>query len=273
MIKKLVASLLALSLTLAICLIFGGCGGKSNGKNESDSKPRLIIASDEYEPFSYIGENGDYTGIDVELAREACKRIGYTPVFEQIDWSCKDEILSSGKVDCIWGCFSMTGREENYLWAGPYLYSRQVAMVKKDSKINHLSELSGKKISAQIGSKPEAVFLDESNPKNPKVKDVLTFSTMDEVLTAMSKNYVDAAAGHEASLMIFNKTSNNEYRILPESILTVQLGVAFDKNADSKVAQLLTNALNEMKNDGTTERIVKKYGLDEKSSVWGDSEE
>ena len=64
-------------------------------------------------------------GIDVELAREACRRLGYKPVFQKIRWEDKDKLLEEGKVACLWGCFTMTGRKQKYLWAGPYLHSRR----------------------------------------------------------------------------------------------------------------------------------------------------
>lgn len=46
----------------------------------------------------------------------------------------------------------MDGREEEYQLAGPYLYTRRVFVVKKDSDIRDLSDLVGKTIALQAGS-------------------------------------------------------------------------------------------------------------------------
>ena len=50
--------------------------------------------------------------------------MGWTLDFRQISWQEKDQLLADGEVDCLWGSFSMTGREDCYNWAGPYMYSR-----------------------------------------------------------------------------------------------------------------------------------------------------
>ena len=59
------------------------------------------------------------------------------------------------------------------------------------------------------------------------------------------------------------------YRILEESLMSVQLGVAFVKDGDQEMADVLTEALDEMCEDGTTEKIVEKYGLNPQALVWG----
>ena len=83
-----------------------------------------------FDPYSYLDRNGQFAGIDVELATEAFSRLGYTPEFRTISWPDKDNLLSDGTIDCIWSCFSMNGRETKYQWAGPYMYSRQVVAVR-----------------------------------------------------------------------------------------------------------------------------------------------
>lgn len=80
-------------------------------------------------------------------------------MFKRTSWQEKDELLAAGDVDCLWGCFSMTGREELYRWAGPYMYGRHVVVVREESDIYELSDLNGKRVAVQIGSKPEELFL------------------------------------------------------------------------------------------------------------------
>ena len=46
----------------------------------------------------------------MELAEAVCEQLGYTPVFQYIVWDKKDEYLDNGKVDCLWGSFTMNGR-------------------------------------------------------------------------------------------------------------------------------------------------------------------
>ncbi len=119
----------------------------------------FIIGSDNYPPYNYENVDGKPTGIDVDLATEAFRRMGYQAVFTYIDWEEKKELVDSGKIDCIWGSFSIDGREEEYQWAGPYLYSRQVVAVRSDSDIRTLQDLAGKVVAVQSTTKPEELFL------------------------------------------------------------------------------------------------------------------
>ena len=82
----------------------------------AETLPVLVIGSDEYEPYNYVGADGTRQGVDVELATEALRRMGYTAQFQHIVWENKNEYLENGIVDCLWGSFSMNGREDNYTW-------------------------------------------------------------------------------------------------------------------------------------------------------------
>ena len=53
----------------------------------------------------------------------------------------------------------MTGREDKYQWAGPYLYSRQMIVVRSDHDIWKFDDLEGKRIAVQATTKAEDLFL------------------------------------------------------------------------------------------------------------------
>ena len=75
---------------------------------------QIVVGSDSYPPYIYLNNDGVPTGIDVEIATEAFRRMGYAARFETINWEQKTNLVESGAIDCIWGCFSMDGREEGY---------------------------------------------------------------------------------------------------------------------------------------------------------------
>ena len=184
---------------LTCSLMLGGCGVKK--EKEADSElPKIVIGMDYFEPYSYQASDGEYKGIDVELAKEAFRRLGYRPKFENIVWEDKDELLADGTVDCLWSSYSMNGREDKYQWAGPYLYSRQMVVVKNESEIQTLSDLKGKRIAVQATTKAEDLFLHNIKSDLPQMQQVNCFSTTNEIYAALRKSYVDAIAGHEAML-------------------------------------------------------------------------
>lgn len=242
-----------------------GCGTGAK-KDETGEKPKLVIGSDEYEPYIYVNDEGGYSGIDADLAKEACRRMGYDAEFRIIKWDDKDNYLQGGAVDCLWGSFSMNGREDDYTWVGPYMYSKQGVMVLADSDIYALRDLEGKNIAVQASTKPEEIFLNRTCDNIPNVNNLYCFTEMDELFAAMQKGYVDACAGHETALRIFMTNAPGRYRILEESLFTSSIGVAFAKNADGKLPSLLEMTLEEMKRDGTLENIIETYGISSKIS-------
>ena len=232
------------------------CGG-TNAKDSS--LPQLIVGSDTYPPYIYLNNDGVPAGIDVEIATEAFRRMGYAAQFEPIDWEQKTDLVESGTIDCIWGCFSMDGREEVYRWAGPYMVSRQVAAVDADSSIRSLSDLADKTVAVQSTGKPEEIFLSGSDPRIPQTVEVLSIENRSVQYALLSCGYVDAIAAHETGILQYMKDNSVEFRILEEPLLVTGLGAAFAKNDTRGLDSQLTDTLAQMRADGTLEQIVGRY--------------
>ena len=145
--KKRAALLVALSL--AVVTVLAGCGGKDSSKS-ADSKDSAATFEEKKEgatftvgfdqdfpPMGFVGDDGEYTGFDLELAKEVCDRNGWEFNPEPIAWDSKDALLKSGEIDCIWNGFTMNGREDEYTWSEPYLDNQQVFVVRADSGINY----------------------------------------------------------------------------------------------------------------------------------------
>ena len=236
-------------LVLACLIAVGalcGCGARQ----PDTSLPKLLIGSDTYPPYVYMDNNGDITGLDVEIAREALRRMGYQAEFVSIDWERKKELVNKGDIDCIWGCFSMNGREEDYRWAGPYMVSRQVVAVNRHSDIQALEDLAGRSIAVQATTKPESLFLNHTDSRIPEVRALLTVQNRELIFSYLSKGYVDAIAAHEISIVQFMQDYGLEYRILDEPLQVVGLGVAFARSDTRGLDTELNAVLAEMRADG-----------------------
>lgn len=253
----------AISAALFACALLAGCAQApqpSAGSSQGDSSlEQIIVGSDIYPPYFYIDEDGSYTGIDVEILTEACRRAGYKPVFKTIDWEKKKDLLAKGEIDAVMGCFSMTGRESEYQWAGPYMRSRQVVAVAPSSNIKTLADLKGKVVAVQATTKPEAILLDRTTKNIPEVEKVLSFTDRAYIAPALLKGYVDAIAAHETSIIQYEKDYNVELRIIDEPLQVVGLGTAFDASDERGICEKVEAAFDEMRADGSMEQIISKY--------------
>ena len=244
----------------AVVISFCGCGGQADvAESGTGEMPEIVVGSDDYPPYNFEDANGKPTGIDVDLATESFARMGYRAVFKYINWEEKTELVDKGDIDCIWGSFTIDGRENDYNWAGPYMISRQVVAVNEDSDIYALSDLKDKKIAVQSTTKPEGIFTEHKDSRIPQVQEVFSLQNRELIYPFLSKGYVDAVAAHETAILQYMKDYGVKYRILDEPLLVVGLGVAFSKNDDRGLNEKLTETFNEMQEDGTMEEIVGRY--------------
>lgn len=265
-------------LACAAGLIVGCSRRETAGQAEKDDRPVIVVGSDNYPPYNYEDANGLPTGIDVDLATEAFGRMGYRAEFAVIAWEDKKELVESGEIDCIWGSFSIDGREDQYRWTAPYMVSRQVVAVRKDSDIFTLADLAGKRVAVQSTTKPEELFVSHADPRIPALSEVFSLQNRELIYPFLSKGYADAIAAHETAVLQCMSDYHLEYRILEEPLLTVGLGVAFAKDDTRGLEQALSATFEQMREDGTMEEIIGRYleeprrymeGNDDESEIQG----
>lgn len=219
--------------------------------------PVLKIGVDIIRPFFYTNENGNYTGVDAEIATEACRRAGYQPDFIENTWSDRDTYLKSKTVDCLWSAF-IDGQEELYQWSDPYLQSNLRIIVGINSPDRDVATFAGQSgVAVRADSKIEELLLE--NPlKRPSIY-IYSCGTFEMAETAFVKGYVSALGGHELVLQEVIHNYPGQYRFLDGSILNANLGVAFRKDDTSEYCQKINAALNEMREDGTIREITQRY--------------
>ena len=196
----------------------------------------------DFPPMGFVGDDGEYTGFDLELAKEVCDRNGWEFNPEPIAWDSKDALLKSGEIDCIWNGFTMNGREDEYTWSEPYLDNQQVFVVRADSGINSEKDLAGKTVDVQTDSSAEAALKDNTELSS-------TFST--EIIPDYNTGFmnlesgaVDAVAMDIVVAKYQIESRSAEFKILDYEIASEQYGVGFAKGNDAYVAA-----------------AVEKYGL------------
>ena len=220
---------------LLAAVLLCGCSTLPGTASSSRDEPKVLtVGCDTYAPFSYLDADGKPTGVDMELATEAFRRMGYEPEFRFINWEEKKDLLESGEIDCIWSSYTMDGREDEYQWAGLYMKSSQVVAVNADSDIYTLSDLAGKTIAVQSTTKPEDI-LRSRDSRIPELCKVISVQKRDLIFILLSKGYVDALAAHDTSINEFSKETGMRYRILEEPLMSVGLGVAIMDVDDFKV--------------------------------------
>ena len=92
--KKLLAAITALTLALALLAGCASTNSKANaGSADGDSsaeRTSFVMGIDpEYPPFSYLGDDGSYTGFDVEICQAVCDYLGWELEIFGVNWDEK----------------------------------------------------------------------------------------------------------------------------------------------------------------------------------------
>lgn len=264
--KGFLRSTIVLVSTILVAVTLGGCSKKENKGEDQFSKIKengyvVIGIDDSFVPMGYKDDKGNIVGFDVDLAKEAVKRIGLQAKFQSIDWSMKETELNSKNIDLIWNGYTITDeRKEKVSFTKPYLENRQVIITLANSNINTKKDLTGKKVGTQNGSSSlEAINKEEEVAKSFKGGEPILFDTNNEALMDLEAGRTEAVVADEILARYYIKErGESKYKILQEDFGKEEYGVGVRKQ-DEELSSKLNNALNDMKKDGASAKISEKW--------------
>jgi len=242
---------------LVLALVAGASADNSSANDDT----KLIVGFDaEFPPYGYKEDNGEYTGFDLELAEEVCKRNGWTLQKQPIDWDAKDSELTSGSIDCIWNGFSITpDRKDKYTWSEPYVNNDQVIVVKKDSGISKLDDLKGKQVETQKDSSALSALQGDNKTIADNFKELVQIADYNTAFNDLESGACEAIAmDYNTAKYQVSKHGADKYTILDEIITTEQYGIGF-KLGNTQLKDKVQSTLDEMQKDGTVAKIAEKY--------------
>ena len=211
----------------------------------------------EFPPMGFVGDDGEYTGFDLEVAKEVAERLGLEFVPQPVDWAAKDMELESGNIDCIWNGFTMTGREDDYTWSEAYMANQQVFVVTAESGIKTLADLAGKVVEVQAESSAEAALKDD-----PDLTGTFgTLQTPPDYNTAfmdLQMGAVDAIAMDEVVARFQIEQRQVDFIVLDETLAAENYAVGFKKGNDTLKDQV-QEQLEALAADGTLAKISEKW--------------
>ncbi len=98
----------------------------------ADTKDTLIIGGDEnFPPYEYIDEDGEYQGFNVDLMRALSIELKKDIKLVPMDWLHAHAALMDGEIDMIQGMSFNSQRKEIYDFSNPYLLNSSVLFIKK----------------------------------------------------------------------------------------------------------------------------------------------
>ena len=225
----------------------------------SENKSTFTVGFDQdFPPMGFVGDDGEFTGFDLELAAEVAKRMGKEIKYQPIAWDAKDMELTSGNIDCIWNGFSIQGREDKYTWSKPYMKNDQVFVVKSDSSIDSIEDLAGKTVEVQTDSSAEAALKENTELANTfgKLQTVADYNTgfMDLEMGGVDAIAMDSVVANYQ----ITKRGGNGFTVLDTPLSSEEYGIGF-KLGNETLRNEVQKALEDMKADGTMKTVSEKW--------------
>ena len=230
---------------------------EAEGETKAECGTLIVGFDQDFPPMGFMGDDGEYTGFDLELAQEAAKRLGLEYKPQPIAWDAKDMELESGNIDCIWNGFTMTGREDGYTWSEPYMENSQVFVVAGDSGIKSQADLAGKVVECQVDSSAEAA-LKEVPDLTATFAQLLTTADYNTAFMDLEQGAVDAIAMDVVVAGYQISQRNADFVILEDSLAAEEYAIGF-KKGNTELKDKVQGALEEMAADGTLKTISEKW--------------
>ncbi|MCI6573936.1 MAG: amino acid ABC transporter substrate-binding protein [Actinomycetaceae bacterium] len=257
-IKKIAALIAGVALTFSIAAC---SGSKAPANAEKAQGADFTVGFDaEFPPYGFQ-ESGKYVGFDLELAQEVAQRNGWNFKPQPIAWDSKDMELNSGNIDCIWNGFTIDGREDAYTWSEPYVDNKIVFVTGAASKITSATDLKGKSVLVQADSSGLRALKSDAN------KDlVASFKQLTEVpdynngLMELESGAADAmAVDQSVGQYQINLRGKDKFNVFDPGFPGEKYGIGF-KKGNTALRDQVQKTLDEMKKDGTLEKIAEKWG-------------
>lgn len=218
----------------------------------------LTVGFDQaYPPYGYVGDDGEFTGLDLELAAEVAKRNDWELKLEPIDWDAKDTLLNSGAISCIWNGFTMEGREDDYTFSDPYMLNAQVVVTRADSGIETFEDLAGKTVITQVDSAAEDILNGDKADLSATFASLETIGDYNTAFMQLESGAVDAVAC-DLSIAQYQLAGKDIYKQLDEQLSTEHYAVGF-KKGDDDLAKKVSETLKDMDEDGFVKELCDKY--------------
>ena len=264
--KKIVALLIVAAMAVSMA----ACGGKKddagsaagNASAAEESKEAtggtLIMATNAtFPPYEYV-EGDKIVGIDAEIAEAIAKDLGMELQIDDMEFDSIIAAVQSGKADM--GVAGMTVNEDrlkNVNFSDSYATGVQVVIVKEDSDIKSVDDMTGKLIGVQQGTTGHIYCSD--TPKNGR------FGEENVVAYPNGANAVEALKGGKVDCVVIDNepakafvAANEGLKILDTEYVTENYAIAIAKD-NEELLNKVNDSLAKLKADGTLQSIIDKY--------------
>ena len=250
----LIGLVIIIVLAIGAIAIFDKEEIKEDSKGEEIAEKEKIIMVTEagFAPYEFY-EGEEIVGVDVEIAKKIAEKTGKELEIKDTDFDSIINEVKTGKADFAAAGLSITEeRLQEVDFSVEYAVSKQVIVVKNESKAETIEDFNGKKVAVQLGTIADLVLSDE-NPEVELVQHKKNLLAVEDLKAdKVDAIVLDSLPAEE----IINK--NPELKILEKEVLTDKYGIAVQKG-NTELLNQINEVLNELMNSGKIQEYTINY--------------
>ena len=228
-------------LLIFMLFLLVGCG-----KNNNEI---VMVTEAGFAPYEYY-DSGEIVGVDIDIAKEIAKEMGKKLVIKDVSFDSIINEVKTGKADFgAAGISYSEERAEEVDFSINYSVSKQIVIVKDNSSITNVNDISNKKIAVQLGSIADTYVTD-----NYKNANIIRQKKYLAAIEDLKSDKVDAVVMDELPAKeIIN--SNNGLKILDGSLTNDSYGMIV-KKGNSEMLSVINKVLDRLIQEGKIEQFV-----------------
>jgi len=197
----------------------------------------------------------------VELANECCKKLGLTPEYIRTEFATMIPGLAAKRWDMINTGIFWTEERSKLMYMIPYEQAAISFLAAKGNPLGlkTVDDLAGRRIAVELGGIEERRTREVAKmatDKGLKPINVMTFNNFAEAFQALRAGQADAATSIDATAMFMQNRGD-----FTRAISGVFPQIACFALANKTAADAVVGALNDLKKDGTYDKLLDQYGV------------
>lgn len=255
--KRMFAVMLAVLMLASVMTVAVSAKGSGDLLETIQERGTIIVGLEgDWAPWSFVDENDELTGYDVEVAKAIAAKLGVEIQIVPGEWDGLFAGMDAGRYDMVVNGVEMTEeREDKYDFSTPYAYIRTALIVKGDNdSIKTFEDLMGKKTANSIAS----TYMNLAESYGATCYGV---STLDETLTMVLQGRVDATLNAIVSFtdyMAQHPDSNLKVVATTEDASNVAIPMRKGDETAS-LREAVNKAIDELREDGTLSELSTRF--------------
>lgn len=249
-------------LLLVLSVLFSSSGTHAQGGDstldrvQEEGVVRIGVRFDN-PPLSFIDEDGNWIGFDVDLANEIAERLGVEIEMVRVDEVTRISFLQEGQIDLAVASMNHTrSREEAVDFSITYFWDSQTFLV-REGEFESLDQLFGQVVAMNAGSSAIDAWNRYVEARGGEPSEIVEFTDKVAAVQALRDGAVDGYAEDGITLAALS-SGDNSLVLLPDGFNAVQYGVGLPEN-DSEWRDTINFILQDIWTDGTYLEIYNRW--------------